>query len=329
MSSRNNEAFVPTFSVVVCTYNRADRVGRAITSVLHQTLEDFELIVVDDGSVDGTGRVVTAIDDPRLCYVYRENGGLSAARNTGVASASGQYVTFLDDDDEVLPRWLEMMDGALAGDDAVVTCSAYAVHVQGRVLETMSPEPLGPVYEDYRGLFLSGTFALPRHAYVAIGGFAEGLQYCQHTELALRLLPYCRASNWPVRVIEEPLLRWEARPLRERPAAAPEKVLLGMEYLLAHHHAQLSRSREALANCHAQAGVAAARLGRYPDARRQFALGARAQPRNAKHWLRLGFAMVPPLGNRVWRSRGFRHAVVRGLRRAKQRRKRATLATRR
>ena len=318
---------MPTFSVVICTYNRADRVGRAITSVLRQTLEDFELIVVDDGSVDGTGGVVGAIDDPRLRYVYRDNGGLSAARNTGVASASGRYVTFLDDDDEVLPRWLEMMEGALAGDDAVATCAAYAVDVQGRVLETMSPGPLGPAYDDYRGLFLSGTFALPRHGYVAIGGFAEGVQYCQHSELALRLLPHCRASNWPVRVIDEPLLRWEARPLRQRPAAAPEKVLLGMEYLLACHHARLSRSQDALSNCHARAGVAAARLGRYPEARRHFALGARAQPRNVRHWLRLGVAMVPPLGNRVWRTRGFRHAVLRRIRRSKQRRAQTRLAT--
>jgi glycosyltransferase involved in cell wall biosynthesis len=314
-----NEAFVPTFSVVVCTYNRADRVGRAITSVLRQTLEDFELIVVDDGSVDATSGVVTAIGDPRLRYVYRENGGLSAARNTGVASSSGKYVTFLDDDDEALPRWLEKMECALAGDDAVATCAAYTVNVHGRVLETMSPKPLGPAYDDYQGLFLAGTFALPRRGYVAIGGFAEAAKYCQHSELALRLLPYCRASNWPVRVIEEPLLRWEARPLRHRPAAAPEHVLLGMEYLLAHHHARLSRSPEALSNCHAQAGVAAVRLGRYPEARRHFALGARAQPRNVRHWLRLGIAMVPPLGNRVWRAGGFRYAVVRGIRRSKQR----------
>ena len=320
---------MPTFSVVICTYNRADRVGRAITSVLQQTLADLELIVVDDGSVDGTREVVTAIDDPRLRYVYRENGGLSAARNTGVASSCGRYVAFLDDDDEVLPRWLEMMDDALDGDDAVVTCAAYVVHVRGRVLETMSPHPLGPVYEGYRGLFMSGTFALPRHAYVAVGGFAEAIQYCQHTELALRLLPFCRASNWPVRVIEEPLLRWEARPPRQRPAAAPDKVLLGMEYLLDQHHAQVSRSREALSNCHAQAGVAAARLGRYQDARRHFAMGARAQPRNAKHWLRLGLAGIPPLGDRVWRTRGFRHAVMRGIRRSKQRREQARLATRR
>jgi glycosyltransferase involved in cell wall biosynthesis len=318
---------MPTFSVVICTYNRADRIGRAITSVLRQTHEDFELIVVDDGSVDGTGDVVAAIDDPRLHYSYRENGGLSAARNSGVASASGQYVTFLDDDDEVLQRWLEKMQGELAGDDAVATCAAYVVDVRGRVLETMSPEPLGPAYEDYRGLFLSGTFALPRHGYLAIGGFAEGIQYCQHSELALRLLPYCRASNWPVRVIDEPLLRWEARPLRQRPAAAPEKVLFGMEYLLARHHAQLSRSQEALSNCHARAGVAAVRLGRYPDARRHFALGARAQPRNVRHWLRLGVAMVPPLGNRVWRTRGLRHAVLRRIRRSKQRRRQTRLAT--
>ena len=318
---------MPRFSVVVCTYNRADRVGHAVASVLRQTLEDFELIVVDDGSVDATGDVVAAIDDPRLHYVYRANGGLSVARNTGVASASGQYVTFLDDDDEVLPRWLETMEGALAGDDAVVSCGAYVVNTKGRVLETLSPAPLGPVYDHYRGLFLPGSFALPRHGYCAIGGFAEDIRYCHHSELAMRLLPYCRASNWPVRVIEEPLLRWETRPLGQRPSAAAENLLLDMEYLVAHHHERLSRSPEALSNCHAQAGVAAARLGRYREARRHFARGARAHPRNPKHWLRLTVATVPSLGNRVWRTSRLRHAVVRWIRRSRQRRAQRRAAT--
>src|SRR5262249_4041315 len=119
---------------------------------------------------------------------------------------------------------------------------------------------------------------------------------------------------------EEPLLRWETRPLGQRPSAAAENLLLDMEYLVAHHHERLSRSPEALSNCHAQAGVAAARLGRYREARRHFARGARAHPRNPKHWLRLTVATVPPLGNRVWRPPGLRHAVVRWIRRPRQRR---------
>ncbi|HMF82898.1 MAG TPA: glycosyltransferase [Acidimicrobiia bacterium] len=297
-------------SVVLCTYNRADRVGTAITSVLGQTLEDFELVVVDDGSVDNTREVVNAIGDARLQYVHRENGGLSAARNTGVASSSGRFVTFLDDDDQALPRWLQTFHDALGDREAVATCAAYAVNIRGQVSSTMSPAPLGPAYADYRGLFLPGTFAVPRTAYDAIGGFAEGVQYCHHAEFALRLLPFCRAAGWPVIVIDEPLLRWENRPPEQRPETLPARVLVGMDYVLSHHRDQLARSPETLANCYAKAGVAAARLGRYREARHHLRQAVSAQPRSARAWLRLGVALTPPFGDAVWRARRYRSAAA-------------------
>jgi len=294
------------FSVVICTYNRRHRVVQAIHSVLEQTFPDFDVVVVDDGSVDDTKDVIAAIDDERVRYVYRDNGGLSAARNTGVANSSGRYVTFLDDDDEALPRWLEVFAATLGGRDAVATCAAYAVDAHGRVLSTLSPQTLGPAYADYRGLFLPGTFVIPRHAYDAVGGFAEAVQYCHHSEFALRLLPFCRGEGWPVLVIDEPLLRWESRPPEQRRETLPDRVLVGMEYVLSHHGAQLARSPQTLANCHAKAGVAAARLGRYREARHHLRRAARAQPRNARSWLRLCLAVVPPLGDAVWRARRYR-----------------------
>jgi glycosyltransferase involved in cell wall biosynthesis len=73
-------SLVGSISVVLCTYNRADRVTASIATVLGQTLDDFELVVVDDGSVENTREVVATIDDTRLRYIHRENGGLSAAR---------------------------------------------------------------------------------------------------------------------------------------------------------------------------------------------------------------------------------------------------------
>ena len=86
-------------SVVVCTYNRAELLPGAIRSVLDQSYEGFEVVVVDDGSTDSTADVVARVGDPRVGYVRQENQGLSVARNTGVAHASGRYVVFLDDDD--------------------------------------------------------------------------------------------------------------------------------------------------------------------------------------------------------------------------------------
>jgi Glycosyltransferases involved in cell wall biogenesis len=92
-------------SVVVPTYNRAQLLPRALQSALSQTHATLEIIVVDDGSTDSTREVVGRIADAdsRVRYVHQANQGLAGARNTGIATAQGDYVTFLDSDDELCP----------------------------------------------------------------------------------------------------------------------------------------------------------------------------------------------------------------------------------
>jgi glycosyltransferase involved in cell wall biosynthesis len=99
---------MPRFSVIVPVYNRAATVLPTLESVRDQTFTDFECIVVDDGSKDGQElrAVVEGLDDPRFRYVRRENGGESAARNTGIDNARGEYLAFLDSDDRWLPEKL-------------------------------------------------------------------------------------------------------------------------------------------------------------------------------------------------------------------------------
>ena len=94
------------FSVVIPTYNRASILPRAVRSVLAQTFDGFELVIVDDGSDDDTPEVVRSFADPRICFLRRENGGVSSARNAGAAVARGEYLVFLDSDDELLPEAL-------------------------------------------------------------------------------------------------------------------------------------------------------------------------------------------------------------------------------
>lgn len=97
----------PFFSVIIPTYNRKKRVLNAIESVLKQTFIDFELIVVDDGSTDGTKDVIAPIIDTRIKYLYQKNSGAPVARNAGIKAAQGDYISFLDSDDIFLPEKLE------------------------------------------------------------------------------------------------------------------------------------------------------------------------------------------------------------------------------
>jgi len=88
-------------SVIIPTYNREDTVVRAIESVLDQTHEEIECIIVDDGSKDGTASILESYEDPRIRYIHHKaNKGVSAARNTGIEEAQGEYIAFLDSDDK-------------------------------------------------------------------------------------------------------------------------------------------------------------------------------------------------------------------------------------
>ncbi len=100
----------PFFSVILCTYNRAALVLRALRSLLHQRWHDWEALVVDDGSTDATPFVLAAAlqEEPRLRYFRTAHRGPGAARNYGIRRARGQYITFLDSDDEYLPEHLEL-----------------------------------------------------------------------------------------------------------------------------------------------------------------------------------------------------------------------------
>ncbi|MDQ8039291.1 MAG: glycosyltransferase [Rickettsiella sp.] len=98
----------PLFSIIITTYNRSQLLPRAIHSVLQQTFTDFELIIVDDHSTDTTKDLVAEFSDKRIVYVQQpENKGVSTARNTGIQQAKGEYICFLDDDDEYFPNFLK------------------------------------------------------------------------------------------------------------------------------------------------------------------------------------------------------------------------------
>lgn len=102
------------FSVIIPTFNRAAQLCIPIDSILRQSFSDWELILVDDGSTDNTKQVVAGYNDPRIKYVYQQNRERSAARNNGIAHASGQYICFLDSDDYYLPEHLALFHQKIA-----------------------------------------------------------------------------------------------------------------------------------------------------------------------------------------------------------------------
>lgn len=124
----------PSVSVIIPTYNREHTIGLAIRSVLEQTFQDFEIIVVDDNSTDGTRGIIEGFRDPRIRYLrHEQNRGAAGARNTGISGARGDYLAFLDSDDEWLPHKLDEQI-SLLGDLSAgwgLTCSGFFLVVNG------------------------------------------------------------------------------------------------------------------------------------------------------------------------------------------------------
>ena len=128
-------------SVVIPAYNSAQTIMRAVESVRRQSYAPYEVIVVDDGSTDGTADIVKAFPD--VTYYYQENSGPAAARNLGVAKASGRLVAFLDADDRWQPEKLQKCVNALLGSEkARVVISDFALYDDEHERELRSPKPL-------------------------------------------------------------------------------------------------------------------------------------------------------------------------------------------
>ncbi len=193
----------PTFSVVVPAYNATRTIGATIGSILRQTHRDFELIVVDDGSSDGTPALVRELGgaDDRLRLIEQPNAGTAGARNTGIAAARADLVAFLDNDDMWMPTYLEAMAEALgrAPDAGFGYTDAWVLSdTTGRILRKPSlahyPEVPDPASApDVLELLLShvnfvmSSTTVRRAALEATGGFDQRIRGADDFDLWIRI----------------------------------------------------------------------------------------------------------------------------------------------
>jgi len=293
----------PTVSVVLATFDQAARLPHTLGLVLAQHVSGLEVVVVDDGSTDDTAAVLAAVTDPRLRTVHQANGGISRARNAGAAAATGDYLLFVDDDDRPHPTWAATLVAAATDRPPVVSCGVRFVDADGNVARLRRPTALGPVFSGLSGLFLAGTFLVRRDVFEAVGGFAPDLQCSHATEFALRLGSWCVEAGEDAVTVDELLIDIVRRDVADRPESSAAKLWSGTSWILEHHDGLLSRAPGVHANFLGIAGVAAARLGRWPDARRCLRRAARLHP-TPRTAARALLPYLPPLARRVWCGSG-------------------------
>jgi glycosyltransferase involved in cell wall biosynthesis len=152
----------PLITVLLTTYNRCTLLGRAVDSLTRGTYANFELIILDDASTDGTQEYAKGLRDPRIQYVRMpQNGGVLRSRNRGFDLASGEIVTILDDDDELEPEALEIIarEFQLPGREDVDILWFNCVDAESRQISGNMPLPDGPLpYDAYLGGRISGDF---------------------------------------------------------------------------------------------------------------------------------------------------------------------------
>lgn len=179
-------------SVVIVTYNKEDTLASAIESVLRQTFQDFEILVVDDGSTDGTSQIVGSFGS-KVRYLPKQNGGTGSARNLGIREARSPFVAFLDGDDLWLPNKLELQMAAFEREPEIlaVQCGAYCVNPCLEVLEERTCTPIRDTLLDFL-LFnnlpaFASAVVVRRNTLLALGGFGEDLVILSDWDMACRL----------------------------------------------------------------------------------------------------------------------------------------------
>lgn len=193
-------------SVIIPTYNRGWAIRDAVDSVLNQDFSDYELIIIDDGSTDNTMQILDRYGD-KIVVLYQENKGVSAARNRGIAAASGQFIAFLDSDDIWLPKKLSIQIDFFKSNPDALICQTGEVWIRNGI--RVNPKDRhkklsGMIFEPSLSLCLVSPSAvmMKRHLFETTGLFDENLPACEDYDLWLRIASWC-----PIFLVDIPLVK--------------------------------------------------------------------------------------------------------------------------
>jgi len=278
----------PLVDVVIPVYNGERTIRRSVESVLSQAYQRIHVIVVDDGSTDSTSRILHEFHDPRLSVVSRPHEGVSAARNAGISAGRGDYVTFLDADDEPYPRWLQVLV-ELADGSALVGC-AGRIEQEGHQVRVREPQP------DERGsvwpVFLAGLFMVKRGVLEQAGGYDVALARSENTDLGYRLVAVVSERGEEVKVTDE-ILVWIRRPREQASKYSPRVRRTAAEAMLAKNPQWRTEEPRLAGTYRAIAGYSALREGDVRIARSHLSQAVRLYPTRAKYWLLLARTWMP------------------------------------
>jgi len=275
----------PTVSVIIPTYNRAHLIGRAIQSVLNQTYQDFEIIIVDDGSTDNTEEVIKEYQeqDKRIRYIRHEkNKGGSAARNTGIKLTRGEYIAFQDSDDEWLPEKLEKQMKVFENPPpkvGVVYTGFWRIENNKKIYIPFSwvKQKEGNIHKELlKGNFVTTQSIVARkECFKKAGMFDEKLPRFQDWELVIRLSKY-----YDFKCIDEPLLI--SYYTLDSISANNEGYIKALKLILSKHFNDFAEDRKLLSKHYFSIGVNLCLNNNFKEGRNYLIKAMKTYPFNIK-----------------------------------------------
>jgi glycosyltransferase involved in cell wall biosynthesis len=242
---------LPTFSVIIPSYNNGPTLARAIASALAQTHTAHEIIVIDDGSTDNTAEVVQPFVG-QIIYLRQSNAGVAAARNKGVEIATGQWLAFVDADDEFTPERLALhaswirdepdLDFVVSDQEACEPDGKHLYHAlpgckSGRTLLARRPgQQRVPIAEtDFEDLIGDGfmeirTMSIPRAAFTQLGGFSVNHKVGEDLHLFIRLLAASKKGGMMPQVVAKYYI-YPTSTLRKDPVIAEVRFVAALDSL--------------------------------------------------------------------------------------------------
>jgi glycosyltransferase involved in cell wall biosynthesis len=291
----NSPFYQTKVSVIIPTYNRAELLRSAIESALKQTFTDYEIIVSDDRSTDHTREVVKSFKDKRIKYlVNKSNMGPSATRNSAILASKGEYIAFLDDDDEWIPEKLQKQVELLDKSPPKI-CGVYSDRL---IIDRLSNKIVseGLQSNKVRGNLLSQlamrnqintcTVLVRKRCLDEVGLFDETISYMEDRDLWIRL-----SLNWGFEYINEPLTRTYVHKQGHLSARLKEQIE-GREKLLTRYTNLFNKDRKTWSKLHLLQGAQYCQLKDMKKGRNNIVKGIKIYPFNFNAYFHLLSALL-------------------------------------
>ncbi len=268
-------------SVIVPTYNRAHSLPNTILSVLNQAAENWELIIVDDGSNDSTESIIAEyLVDNRVKYFLQENLGVAAARNKGVELSIGSYLIFLDSDDLFLPGLISRLNEIKFSSYDLI-CWHVTKKVDGKS-SVWKPQKLEKLYNNITATFLAGSICYKKEVFLESGGYDTQMSFGENYELGIRI---GNLENLKIKILNECFLFYCIQ-TKSRTSDSSYNKLRSNKYLLSKHKEKYEKDPYSHSRLKYQIGYLNEKLGKQQKALKLYSEAWKIRPWYGKAFLK-------------------------------------------